>query len=215
MDKTALYKISYGLYVIGVTSENGFGGCIADAFMQAASDPPTVLLCCMNGNYTNECIKKSGCFTVSVLSDEADPFVIANFGFQSGRDVEKWNNVPHSLMEGLPVLDKACAHYLCRVVKTEELSTHTLFFCEVEDAEKSRGTPLLYATYQSDMKEAVSDAFKEYKKDGQAPTKETEAGTWVCGICGYEYDGAIPFEELPEDWECPVCRQPKEVFSKQ
>ena len=215
MDKTALYKISYGLYVVGVPSENGFGGCVADAFIQATTDPPTVLLCCMNGNYTNERIKKTGRFSVSVLSDEVDPFVIANFGFQSGRTVEKWDNVPHSLMDGLPVLDKACAHYVCRVVKAEELSTHTLFFCEVEEAEKGRGTPLLYAEYQATMKESVSEAFKEYKKAGQPSIRQEREDTWVCGICGYEYNGEIPFEELPEDWECPVCRQPKEVFSKQ
>jgi flavin reductase (DIM6/NTAB) family NADH-FMN oxidoreductase RutF len=108
MESKALFKLSYGLYVTGVETENGPGGSVVDSVAQVShGDPQRVALGSMNKNFTTESIKRTGEFTLSVLGQDIDPFVIANFGFQSARDpaIKKWDNVGHSVKDGLPVLD--------------------------------------------------------------------------------------------------------------
>lgn len=213
MDSTALFKISYGLYVVGTKIDGNNAGCIVDAFIQSTDTPvPTVILCSIKTNQTNAAIKQTQEFMVSILGNDTDPFVIGNFGFQSGRNVDKWANVPFELVDGLPVLSKAVAYLRCKVTDFKELSTHTVFFCEVIDALKGEGEPLIYGSYQKDMKPRTLEAFKKYKQTGNAPEP---APTWLCSVCGYVYSGETPFEELPEDWKCPKCGSPKSVFIKQ
>jgi flavin reductase (DIM6/NTAB) family NADH-FMN oxidoreductase RutF/rubredoxin len=215
MDQTALYRISYGLYVVGTKLDGKYAGCIVDAFIQSTSAPvPTVILCSIQKNQTNTAIKQAGEFTVSVLGTDVDPFIIGNFGFQSGRDADKWANVPHELKDGLPVLTKAAAYLRCKVTDAKELSTHTAFFCEVTDAWLGEGEPLIYGNYQKDMKSRTMEAFKAFKVTGTAPAA-AKGEKWVCKICGYVYDGEIPFEQLPEDWTCPICSHPKSDFVKE
>jgi len=169
MDTKALYKISYGLYVVGTKIDGKYAGCIVDAFIQSTSAPvPTVILCSIQKNQTNTAIKQAGEFTISVLGADVD-FVIGNFGFQSGRDADKWANVPHTIKDGLPVLDKAIAFLRCRVTDQKELSTHTAFFCEVTDAWLGEGEPLIYGEYQKSMKTLTMNAFKAFKETGTVP----------------------------------------------
>jgi flavin reductase (DIM6/NTAB) family NADH-FMN oxidoreductase RutF/rubredoxin len=213
MEPKALYKISYGLYVVGTKLDGKLAGCVVDAFIQSTSAPvPTVILCSIQANQTNAAIKQTGEFTVSILGKNVDPFIIGNFGFQSGRDADKWANVAHSIRDGLPVLEKAVAFLRCKVTDAKELSTHTAFFCEVTDAWLGEGEPLIYGDYQKDMKAKTAEAFKAFKETGTAPAKKEK---WVCRICGYVYDGDIPFEQLPDDWVCPLCGAPKSDFEKE
>jgi flavin reductase (DIM6/NTAB) family NADH-FMN oxidoreductase RutF/rubredoxin len=230
MDVTALFKLSYGLYVAGVKTDAGLGGCIVDAVAQvAAGDPPNVIVSCMKKNYTNECIKKTGEFTLSVLPVDADPFVVANFGFQSARDAAKWDNVPHTIKDGLPLLDGASAYIRLRVVDRKELVTHTLFICDVIDAENGENTAksLIFGDYQAAMKTAASEAFKKFKETGKPPARDknssggaapgaeaAKTAKWTCTVCGYAYDGEVPFEKLPKDWKCPLCGMGKDKFAK-
>ncbi len=215
METKALYKISYGLYVVGSKLDGKLAGCVVDAFIQSTSSPvPTVILCSIQANQTNAAIKQTGEFTVSVLGRDVEPFVIGNFGFQSGRDADKWANVEHRLAGGLPVLDKAAAYFRCRVTDQKELSTHTAFFCEVTDAWLGEGEPLIYGDYQASMKAKTLEAFKAFKETGIVPGRQAaeKKTKWVCKICGYVYDGQTPFEQLPETWKCPVCGHPKSDF---
>lgn len=213
MDTKALYKLSYGLYVLGSKIDGKLAGCVVDAFVQSTSSPaPTVILCSIQANQTNAAIKQTGEFTVSVLSTGVDPFVVGNFGFQSGRDADKWTNVAHKIVDGLPVLEGAAAYLRCKVTDFKELSTHTAFFCEVTDAWQGDGEPLIYGEYQKSMKKASLDSFNSFKESGKKPVP---AEKWVCTVCGYVYDGETPFAELPEDWACPICGQPKSVFERQ
>jgi flavin reductase (DIM6/NTAB) family NADH-FMN oxidoreductase RutF/rubredoxin len=226
MDSTALFKLSYGLYVVGVKTEKGLGGCIVDAVGQvAAGDNPIVILACMKKNYTNESIGKTKEFTLSVLPADADPFVIGNFGFQSGRDADKWANVPHTLKDGLPLLNDAVAWLRLRVTDSKDFPTHTLFICEVADAELGASTakPLIFGDYQATMKAATSAAFTKFKETGKPPDHKTAAppalaaqggAKWVCSVCGYIYEDAVPFEELGADWVCPTCGVGKDKFEK-
>lgn len=172
MDNKALYKISYGLYVVGTKIDDKYAGCVVDAFIQSTSAPvPTVILCSIQKNQTNDAIKQTGEFTVSILSENVDPFVIGNFGFQSGRDADKWSNVPHKIADGLPVLESAVAYLRCKVTDKKELSTHTAFFCEVTDAWQGEGEPLIYGDYQKDMKSKTMEAFKAFRETGKVPGK--------------------------------------------
>jgi len=164
MDKTALHRISYGLYVTGVKNGDGYGGCVVDAFMQTTAEPATAILCSMQRTFSNALIGENRAFTVSVLPAGVDPLVIANFGFQSSRTADKWANVVHTMHGGLPALDCACAGMLLKVTDTRELSTHTMFFCDVEDAWAGEGDPLLYAEYQRSLKPATMAAFKELQE---------------------------------------------------
>lgn len=215
MDNTALFQLSYGLYVVGVQTEHRLGGCIVDALMQATSDsPPLLILSSMKNNLTNTSIKRYGAFTVSVLPEQVDPFVIANFGFQTARKVEKWANVPHRLVDGLPVLRDAAAYLRCKLVDYRELSTHTAFTCEVTDAWRGEGEPLIYGDYQKSMKQAAMAAFQAFQAKDAPPARKTQK-KWVCTLCGYVYDGDVPFEALPEDWRCPRCGAPKSLFELQ
>ncbi|MEG1985613.1 MAG: flavin reductase [Clostridia bacterium] len=199
MDKTALYSISYGLYVVGVKEGNRDCGCIVDAFMQSTAEPTTVILCSIKANHTNKLIKQTGEFSISVLSKDVDFDIIKTFGLQSARDVNKWENVAHIEKFGLPVLKDACAYIHCKVINSVELSTHTAFICEVLNAEKGEGQPIIYADY---LKE----------KRARAEVSATSKKRYVCSVCGYVYDGDVPFENLPSSFVCPVCKQPKSVF---
>ena len=173
MNVNALFKLSYGLYVVGVKTEKGLGGCIVDAVGQvSAGENPVLMLSSMKRNYTNECIKKTGEFSLSVLPSDTDPFIIGNFGFQSARDQDKWVNVPHVLKDDLPVLLNACSYLRCRVTDSRELVTHTMFLCELVDADlgQSGAKPLIYGDYQADMKGATMDAFQKFKETGKPPS---------------------------------------------
>ena len=172
MDEKALFKISYGLYVLGIQAENRFGGCVVDAVAQVSGgQSPVVILGSMNNNLTNRLIKNKKEFTLSVLPENIHPFVIANFGFQSAKDVDKWANVPHTVKGGLPVLDGAAAYIRCKTAEAKELATHTAFFCEVVDAWQGENSakPLIYGDYQREMRSAAAAAFKNYKETGQTP----------------------------------------------
>lgn len=197
-DLNALFKLTYGLYVVGVKDGERFGGCVVDAVMQTTVEPPTLVLCCGKTTHTRGLLLKNKAFSLSVLPDDVDGAIIKNFGFQSGRTVDKWAGVSYCLKNGLPVLNDAAAWLVCGVTDARELSTHTLFFCTVADAEDGLKQALSYTDYRK-------------RKMGEGKMKKYQ---WVCKVCGYVYDGAVPFEELPDDYVCPVCGVGKADFEK-
>jgi flavin reductase (DIM6/NTAB) family NADH-FMN oxidoreductase RutF len=164
-----LNKLSYGLYVTGVKDEaNGrLSGHICDAVCQLSmGETPQVVVSIMKGNYTRECIEQTGEFTLSVLPETVDPFVIGNFGFQSGREVDKWPNVPHSVIDGLPVLSEAISYVRLKVIDKRVMESHTAFFCEPIGGSVLHDdkTPLLYADYFKELKNLVMEAFTAFKE---------------------------------------------------
>lgn len=166
MEIKALEKLTYGLYVLGVEGEKGYGGCIVDAVMQATmEDHPVLLISLIKRNYTPECLKQTGEFTLSVLREDCDPLLIGLFGFQSARSADKWSGAHHELWHGLPVLRQGCAAAIYgKVDEVRELSSHTLFICRAEDAALGDGQPMVYADYMSQGKAGAMKAFQEYKK---------------------------------------------------
>lgn len=197
-DLNALFKLTYGLYVVGVKDGEKFGGCVVDAVMQTTVEPPTLVLCCGKTTRTHELLLENKAFSLSVLPDDVDGSIIKNFGFQSGRTADKWANVPYRLKNGLPVLNDMAAWVVCDITDTRELSTHTLFFCAIADAEDGLKKALSYTDYRE--RKMQEGKMKEYQ--------------WVCKVCGYVYDGTVPFEDLPDDYVCPVCGVGKAEFEK-
>lgn len=212
-DMQALLKLTYGLYVVGVKNGDGFGGCVVDAVMQTTVSPCTLVLCSSKTSLTCQRIGENKEFTLSVLPVDADPAVIARFGFQSARTADKWADTPHDLMGGLPVLKEAAARLRCRVTESKELSTHILYFCDVEEAEDGPSKALSYTDYRDNWKDKMT-AVSLNKEEKEMEEEKEKEYVYVCTICNYEYDGEIPFEELPDDYVCPICGVGKDEFKK-
>lgn len=168
MDNKALYKLTHGVYVVGIKDCDKYGGCIVDAVAQASSGPiPNIVLCSMLKNYTNELIKKEKECTLSILGTDIDPFVISNFGFQSARTVDKWANVQYEIIDGLPVVKNAVSYVRLKLSATTELDTHSMFLFETVDAwlGTSEADSLVFGDYQKGMKTLAMDAFKKFNED--------------------------------------------------
>jgi len=213
MNQNAFRNISYGVYVISTWDEGRPTGCTANSAMQITSDPATIAISINHSNYTNECIQKSGKFAISVLSEKSDPSIIGTFGFQSGREVNKFDNVSYQVKGYMPVVSDSCAYITCDVINKMETETHTVFLGKVTDCDiLSSDDPMTYAYYHKVIKGKSPKAAPTYLPDEEQQTEKTDQ--YVCSVCGYVYDGEIPFEELPDDYVCPRCKQPKSVFVK-
>ncbi len=208
-----LTSLSYGMFAIGVRGDNAPNACIVNTVIQIASLPMTIAVSVNHRNYTNELIRKSGEFSVSVLSKNTSGGAIGALGYTSGRDNNKLANVKYKMLqEGIPVIQEdICCWFLCKVVNIVETVTHTIFIAEpVAGSETIKGEPMTYEYYTNVIKG---------KSPMYAPTyyeeKEAEADKYVCTICKYIYsESLVPFNELPDDWQCPICGAPKSVFKK-
>lgn len=208
IDWQALYKISLGLYILGAKDKSGRDvGSIVDAVMIAANKPCALAISCTNISYTKECLLQTGRLSLSVLPKDVPPEIIANFGFQSGRTIDKWQGVSTELFDGLPVWPRALAYVSARVIHHYPLESNTIFIAEILKTKNLiSGAPILYADYRGGFKDDVIKAFQQQK--------EKKMKKWVCTVCNYVYDGEIPFEKLPDDWVCPLCGVDKSFFEE-
>ncbi len=214
MNTNVLRNMSYGVYVISTTDGSRPTGCVANSVMQITSSPVTVALSMNHDNFTNECIRKTGKFAVSILSVDSDPSLIGTFGFQSGREVDKFSGIRYEMKEGIPIIPDSCGYMVFQVIGETETSSHTIFLGELIDGDVfGSSEAMTYAYYHKVIKGKSPKNAPTYIPDEDHPTAEVKT-VWKCTICGYEYDGEIPFEDLPEDYKCPVCGQPKSVFTK-
>ncbi len=225
MNKNAFRQLSYGVYVVSTWDHGRATGCTANSAMQITSDPATIAVSINHDNYTNSCIQDTGRFALSILGEHSDPGIIGVFGFKSGKDHNKFNEVESAVKSYLPVVADACAYIVCEVIDKMETSSHTVFLGKVVDADVlKKDDPMTYAYYHNVIKgkspKNAPTYIAEEALTGSADSAQTSAGgavqpaKYVCSICGYEYDGDTPFEELPEDYVCPICGQPKSVFEK-
>ena len=153
MNKHVFRNLSYGVYIISSMDGERPTGCTANSVMQVTSSPATIAVSINHDNYTNSCIDKTGAFAVSILSEASDSTLIGRFGFMSGRDMDKFEGVEHSVKEGLPVLQDACEYIVCKVIDRMETSTHTVFLGEVIDADMQKDAPpMTYAYYHNVIK---------------------------------------------------------------
>ena len=191
-----LDKISQGMYVL--TTENG--GCLVDAVSQISfGDSPLVTVSVMKKNNTNELMKNNDRFAISILGKDVDPEVIKTFGFNSMRDINKFEKVKTTDMDGLKVVDGSLGYMICEKIDSIDNDTHTLFIGKVIEGDLLKDDEAMtYAYYQENKEELL----KVKTENGQT--------AWVCMVCGYVYYG----EEIPDDYKCPICKVPKEMFKK-
>ncbi len=214
MNSNAFRSLSYGVYIISTWDEGRPTGCTANSAMQITSEPATIAISINHTNYTNQCIQKAGKFAISILGENSEPSIIGTFGFQSGKEVNKFDSVAYALKGYMPVVTDACAYITCDVIDKMETDTHTVFLGRVTDCDVlKQDDAMTYAYYHKVIKGKSPKAAPTYLPDeevGETASKEV----YVCKICGYIYDGDVPFEELPEDYICPVCKHPKTDFVK-
>ena len=204
MDKKAMYKLSYGLFVLTAREGEQDNGCIINTAIQAASEPNQMSICVSKLNHTHDMIQRTGVFNVSVLSQHAGFGLFKHFGFQSGRDVNKFETFDGYARgaNGLCYITEGTnAYFSVKVTKSEDLGSHTMFLGEITDMEVlSDAASATYEYYLNHIK----------PKPQAAGTAENGQTIWRCTICGYEYVG----EELPEDYICPLCKHPASDFEK-
>lgn len=206
MNTKAMFKLSYGLFVCTAKRGDKLNGCIINTAVQVASEPNTISIAVNKANYTHDMIKDTGLCNISVLSNDAKFDTFKHFGFQSGRDVDKFADYPKSSYElsedGIPFITEGTNAVFSLKVKQEvDLGSHTLFICEPTFMTiLSDTSSCTYEYYQNNIKPKPQAV-------GTTPKGET---VWRCMICGYEYVG----EELPDDFICPICKHPKADFEK-
>ena len=216
MNSVILNSLSYGMYAIGVVGDNGPTASIVNTVFQVTAQPIMIAVSVNRDNYINELIKSTGEFSVSVLSENTSGTVIGALGFNSGRTCDKLSNLDYKILkEGQPVLrENICCWFLCKVKNSIETMTHTIFIAEVKaGSEKSTEKPMTYEYYQNVIKGKSPKYAPTYIVDKLNDEKKSDHLAYVCPICGYIYeDEHINFDDVSDDWNCPLCNSPKDAF---
>lgn len=213
MNPNTFRNLSYGVYVISTWDNGRPTGCTVNSVMQITSSPATIAVSVNHDNFTNTCISETKRFSISILSEASAPSLIGTFGFQSGKDVDKFADVPYKTADFLPILEDSCGYITLKVVDTMETTTHTIFLGEVIGAEILDGTDAMtYAYYHKVIKgkspKNAPTYLPENSESSDAAEEKKEPKTYVCQVCGYKYKG----EKLPEDFICPICGKGADKF---
>ncbi len=211
MDTTAIFKLSYGLFVIGTTLDGKDNGCVVNTVMQVTSKPMKISTVVAKSNLTHDMLFESGKYTVSVFDENVPAETIGTFGFKSGRDTNKYEKVKYERdLNGIPYLTEGINAVLsCEIESAQDLGTHTMFIATVVDAKSfSDSDSMTYAYYRKFRKGTAPKAAPTYseKKDEH----ESTGISYKCSVCGYVHNSDI----LPDDFTCPICQQPASVFVK-
>ena len=209
MNKNVLRNLSYGVYVVSTLCENKPTGCIANSAMQVTHD--TIAVSINHENFTNGCIKKSKKFAISILGVDVNDNIIPVFGFQSGRDVDKFKNVEVKEVEGLDVIKDSTGYIVCDVINQMETETHTIFLGKIVDCDTLENQIPMTYTYYHQVKKGTSPKAAPTYIDNTVQIKDDKP-RYKCTICGYIYEGELDNE--PDDYVCPICKQGKEKFVK-
>ena len=198
MDKKAMFKLSYGLFVLTARQDGKDNGCIINTCTQLTDEPLRIQVTVNKQNLTHDMILATGLLNVSVLTEEATFWLFQHYGFQSGRDVDKFANLPEQRTPNGLRYVTGCTNAVisAKVIQSVDCGTHTLFIADVTDAITLDAEPSV--TYQY---------YFDHIKPKPEPTGEE---AWVCKICGYVHKG-----NLPEDFVCPWCKHGVDAFEKQ
>ena len=198
VEQSALFKLSYGLFVLTAREGRKDNGCIINTVTQVTDSPKRISIAVNKANYTHDMIKRSGVFNVSVLSREAPFALFEHYGFQSGRDVDKFEGAEMPRSEnGLCYVEGCTNAFLSgKVIQTIDCGTHSVFLAEVTEAKVLGAAPSMTYAY-----------YFESVKPKPRPKPESKKG-FVCRICGYVYEGDV----LPPDFICPLCKHGAEDF---
>lgn len=227
MNAEAFFKISYGLYVVSSKKGDKINGYVSNAVFQVTAEPAQFAVCCSKNNYTADLINDSKVFSISVLKKESSPDLIGVFGYQSGKDIEKYKSFKYITGNtGCPILvEDSLAWFDCRVTQTIDVGTHLLFTAEIVnyDLIDAAGEPLTYSYYREVRKGKAPKNAPTYIETEPVPETAGENMRFKCLICGHIYDPVkgdpehnIPagtdFSSISDDWKCPVCGADKYSF---
>jgi flavin reductase (DIM6/NTAB) family NADH-FMN oxidoreductase RutF/rubredoxin len=229
MNIEAYFRISYGLYVVGSAANKKLNGYISNTVFQVTAEPARFAIACSKNNYTANLIEQSMAFSVSVLQKDTRPEIIGTFGYKSGKDVDKFTSFKYTLGKtGAPILmDDTLAWFECKVNQVIDTGTHILFIGEVMDGDliNPSGEPLTYAYYREVKKGKAPKNAPTFIDPEKFAKKTPLYEKYYCTACGYIYDPAVGdpehdippgtrFEDLPDDWVCPVCGTEKADFAR-
>jgi|FLOH01.1.fsa_nt_gi flavin reductase (DIM6/NTAB) family NADH-FMN oxidoreductase RutF/rubredoxin len=230
MNIEAFFKITYGLYVVSAGSEENKSGYIANTVFQVTAEPPQVAISCNKNNYTSNLIIESKAFSISVLKQDSSAELIGLFGYKTGNEIDKFADTKYiSGSTGTPIVtEDTIAWFECKLVNQYDVGTHIIYIGEiinndllVDDAE-----PLTYNYYRNVKKGKAPRNAPTYIKDIISEVDESvtsDMPSYQCLVCNYIYDPAegdpdggispgTAFEDIPDDWVCPVCGAEKSDF---
>lgn len=200
MNKSAFFKIGYGVYVLSAREKDFDNACIINTLIQLTSDPLRVSIALNKTNTTHDMIMNTKEFNVSVLSEGAPFAIFEHFGFHNGKDYDKLGSYDNSKRaeNSIYYIPKHTnAYFSCKVIESIDVGTHTLFIADVTQAEVlSDDESLTYDGYHKNVK--------------PKPDKAEKAVGYQCQICGYIHESDV----LPDDFICPTCKHGAEYFKK-
>lgn len=204
MDNKTMFNLSYGLFVLTAQEDGKDNGCIINTAIQVTANPNRISIAVNKTNATHDMIMRTNKFTVSIISEDADFELFKRFGFQSGKDVDKFEGY-WDCKRGynrVNYITKGTNGFISGwVEQTIDLGTHTLFIAAVTDMEVLSNVPsATYSYYQNHIK----------PKPQPAEIQENGKTAWRCTVCGYVHES----ETLPEDYICPICKHPASDFEK-
>ncbi len=233
MNIDAFFKLTYGLYIVSSAHGEEKTGHVSNTVFQVTATPPKFAIATNKNNQTTGVIEKSKAFSISVLQQDVDLEFLGPWGFKSGKEINKFENINYKTGEtGSPIItDKCIAWFECKVTDTIDVGTHLLFIGELIDYDllDDDAPPLTYDHYRKVIK-GVSPknaptylGDREEKKFEDKKKSSGEKQLYQCIVCGWIYDpdvgdpdsGISPgteFEDIPDDWMCPICGVTKKDF---
>lgn len=192
--RNALFTIQYGLFVVASSKDGKINGQICNTVFQITTSPVRVVLGINKNNLTHEYIEASGSLSICVLSEDCLE-TVQNFGFKSGRDTDKFEGIDYSITPlGNPVINNALVQLDCKVEKSMDLGTHTLFVVDIISAEI--------------IKEEKAITYEKYRELKQGQKQKKAADSWECLVCHHIHEGKTP------PAVCPICKKGPEQFKK-
>ncbi|MEF9961987.1 MAG: flavin reductase [Erysipelotrichaceae bacterium] len=205
MNERALFKLSYGLYIVSSKDEYTTSGCIVNSLNQITNTPNQMSVTLNKNNATTKVIQNSNMFTAVVLTQSAPMELIGEFGFKSSKDVDKFSKFKVAYDHDIPYINEhVAAYFTCKVTQSVDVGTHIMFIGECIEAEEiSKEEVMTYAYYHQVKNGTTPPSAPSYQK-------EVKVVGWRCKVCGYIYEG----EHIPADFICPVCGVDVNSFEK-
>ncbi len=214
MDSKVFRDLSYGMFVISTKYNDRNVGCFVNTVTQITSKNPIIAVSVNKENYTNEAIKQTNKFAVSILSEKSSENTISKFGFFTSKDTNKFEEVDFEIIENIPVVkDNICGYMICEVIKHIDCETHDVFFARVIDGNKENDyVPMTYKFYHEVIKGKAPKKAPTYVEENTESDIKVEIEgeeVYICSVCGYIHKGS-----MPDDFKCPRCGVDKSLFER-
>lgn len=213
MDITVLFKLSYGLYVVGCMDGERPVGCTINTCFQVTSENPILAISLNKNNYTLEAIKRNPRFSLSILAEDSDPGLIGQFGFCSSRNVDKYADYGYDVVDGAPIVKgRFAGRLILDALNFVDGETHMVVLARLVDTVKGEGAPMTYDYYHRVVKGKAPKTAPTYVAERDEAIEEPKCAKrrYRCNLCGYvaEFDG-----EMPADYHCPICKVDSTLFT--